>query len=297
MGKILLPAQKAARVGRFNVKDYAFQMFVNPVNVLANRWFQPLTHVSSGGGPRVCGLSCQRRKRGKRVGQRSAVAHSSAQYVPGVFCKQIGPERGCRLNPALTAKPVVEVNMAASSPKRILPVLEGRNGPSIIERFWAKVERRIADECWPWTASLNSNGYGRFKLASYEQVTASRVALAVTTGVEPEGMHALHSCDNPRCCNPAHLRWGTTQDNMRDKIERGRVRNGNQSGFSNPRARLTPEHLAQIVDGLHRGLSNKQIAEGLPIGHSMVSRIRVGISYPAEAAALGWTPTNGGQRK
>ena len=25
--------------------------------------------------------------------------------------------------------------------------------------------------------------------------------------------HALHSCDNPSCCNPDHLRWGTAQEN------------------------------------------------------------------------------------
>lgn len=45
----------------------------------------------------------------------------------------------------------------------------------------------------------------------------------------PDGMHILHSCDNPRCCNPEHLRIGTHQDNMNDKVSRGR------SGLGAPR--------------------------------------------------------------
>ena len=42
---------------------------------------------------------------------------------------------------------------------------------------------------------------------------------------------ALHSCDNPICCNPKHLSWGSAQDNMTDKCNKGRyVGNNNQKG-------------------------------------------------------------------
>jgi hypothetical protein len=75
---------------------------------------------------------------------------------------------------------------------------------------------------------------------------------------------------------------------MDDKTERGRHRNGRLTGFRNPRAKLTPEQLAEVIAGFKRGLNNTQIAASLPIGHSMVSRIRLGLSYPAEAKALGW---------
>ena len=34
--------------------------------------------------------------------------------------------------------------------------------PDIVARFWAKVDRRGDDECWPWLASTRSKGYGAF---------------------------------------------------------------------------------------------------------------------------------------
>jgi hypothetical protein len=43
------------------------------------------------------------------------------------------------------------------------------------------------------------------------------------SGVDVKDLFVLHSCDNPPCCNPNHLRTGTAKDNSRDMVERGRL--------------------------------------------------------------------------
>jgi len=99
----------------------------------------------------------------------------------------------------------------------------------IENRFWEKVDHdsKSDDECWQWTASTDRDGYGRFKIDE-NNCKAHRVALALDDGeikrLDEFGI-VRHSCDNPACCNPAHLREGTQKDNMRDMSERGRASN------------------------------------------------------------------------
>jgi hypothetical protein len=39
----------------------------------------------------------------------------------------------------------------------------------------------------------------------------------------PNDRVVMHSCDNPPCVNPAHLRVGTQLENMRDAKSKGRL--------------------------------------------------------------------------
>ena len=95
-----------------------------------------------------------------------------------------------------------------------------------MERFWSKVNK--TDVCWYWTAYRDDKGYGTFGLNGKLQ-KAHRVAYELTYGAIPDGAHILHSCDNPPCVNPAHLRAGTRSDNMRDKVARGHDYNTNKT--------------------------------------------------------------------
>lgn len=93
----------------------------------------------------------------------------------------------------------------------------------IADRFWAKVRRAGPDDCWEFTGYRNRQGYGRIK-RNGRIAPASWVALELDGQVRPTSEHcALHSCDNPPCCNPAHLRWGTQVENRRDAMLRGRA--------------------------------------------------------------------------
>ena len=92
----------------------------------------------------------------------------------------------------------------------------------IAVRFWEKVDRRTAGECWPWIAAV-SHGHGRFSMSRKEgMVAAHRVAFQLVNGTLPACVR--HTCDNTVCVNPAHLVAGDHADNMRDMAERERSR-------------------------------------------------------------------------
>ena len=89
--------------------------------------------------------------------------------------------------------------------------------------FIRKVANAVSDECIFWPYGKDNNGYGFVNHKGRKQ-KAHRLALMIATGRSPgPGIEACHSCDNPGCVNPAHLRWGTHADNMLDMVVRGRT--------------------------------------------------------------------------
>lgn len=88
---------------------------------------------------------------------------------------------------------------------------------------WVEV-LNVADlgVCWEWKGSLDGWGYGALRTLEGRQEAAHRVAYRVWVGPIPEDKILLHSCDVPKCINPAHLRLGTDAENARDRDSRGR---------------------------------------------------------------------------
>lgn len=133
------------------------------------------------------------------------------------------------------------------------------------ESFWARVDKRGPDECWPWKGKrFSEHGYGEvwFEGASRR---AHRVAFRLTHGYYPP--YTRHSCDNYPCCNPAHLLEGTHAENMADKVERDRQPKGETS----PNARLT---VADILAIRRDERGHRRVAKDFGLNPGHVSRIR-----------------------
>lgn len=56
---------------------------------------------------------------------------------------------------------------------------------------------------------------------------AHRLAYFLHHGHIDPKLDVLHGCDNPPCCNPAHLTQGTDAENIGDAMKRGRPHRGN----------------------------------------------------------------------
>lgn len=147
--------------------------------------------------------------------------------------------------------------------------------PNIVIRFWEKT-RDVPSQpgCLEWHAYRNSTGYGKFTLFGRSEY-AHRVAYELSVGRIPDGRHVLHTCDNPACVAPWHLRVGTHDENMRARTARGRG-GGPESG---PGKKLTADD-ARLIRRLNdEGWTYNQLASRFGVTHYHIGRIVRGVSW------------------
>lgn len=86
-------------------------------------------------------------------------------------------------------------------------------------RFWSHVDRRANDECWPWTAVVDSkSGYGQFAVNG-RSVPAHRWAYQHFVAAVPVELHVDHvranGCTRRDCVNwVRHLEPVTPRENV-----------------------------------------------------------------------------------
>lgn len=143
-----------------------------------------------------------------------------------------------------------------------------------LKNYWTKVDRRGPDECWPWLGAATDRGYGQCGAGG--KCLATHVALAITGQPRPSEHHlALHSCDNPPCVNPAHLRWGFVIDNVADRKARGRCRPFGRNwprGERHRNAKLTTDLVRYIRQSPATTL---ELAAELGVTNQCISRVRL----------------------
>ena len=136
----------------------------------------------------------------------------------------------------------------------------------IKRQFWAKVLEGGPEECWPWQGYTKPSGHG---LTSYQSYTihAHRKAWILTHGPIRGGLSVNHHCDNPLCCNPAHLYLGTRADNMIDRWAPDTKRG--QRPYTTA---LPPERIEELYALRLDGMTLKDCAEHFGVHMATVCR-------------------------
>lgn len=116
-------------------------------------------------------------------------------------------------------------------------------------------------------------GYGRINVQSgggVKSFAAHRIAYEIYNG-KLDGLIVRHTCHNPRCINPKHLRSGTHKENAMDRVKAGRC--ATQKGDRNGNAKTTAGDREEIRRRRAAGETLKSIASDYGIHFSTVSAI------------------------
>jgi hypothetical protein len=166
-----------------------------------------------------------------------------------------------------------------------MPLKRGHNlsDEEFVQWFDDQLET-LNNGCKIWTRRKNEKGYGRLRIRNGKMGYANRVALERKLGRPiAMGMCALHSCDNPPCCNPEHLREGTNTDNMKERQEKGRQSRGEARsllfrGEKNGSSKLTEIQVRDIIEQKGK-VTQESLAEKYNTFQSTISKIQLGLRW------------------
>lgn len=149
--------------------------------------------------------------------------------------------------------------------------------PNSPDDFWIKV-KKVPGSCWEWIGGRSVQGYGKWTFAD-RTVVAHRFSWQIVNGPIPKGAMILHSCDNPPCVNPSHLRLGSHRENMEDRQKRGRT-----ARHGNPRLTWDKAEKIRALDAA--GTGRASIAKRFCVTEACVSMIVSGKRWKIRPHAL-----------
>lgn len=133
------------------------------------------------------------------------------------------------------------------------------------------------DDCLIWPFGSFPSGYAQMSDQGHK-TNASRYICAVAHGAPPSDIHeAAHSCGNGHggCVSPNHLRWATPIENNSDKTEHGTALNGEK----NHRSKLTSSDVAEILNKLKMGETQRTVAKQYGVSQPTISLIVQGKNW------------------
>lgn len=188
----------------------------------------------------------------------------------------------------------------------------------MLYKHWDRHLKPDADTgCWIWTGGKDRKGYGSLSLPGHRRWRAHRLAYVEAFGPIPQGTFVCHRCDNPPCCNPAHLFIGTPAENSADMVRKGRstwgdrnpsrlyperVRRGDQHplrlhperhvrGEGHPQAKMTDELVLAIRRAYQAGATQADLCRTFCVSSGRMSHLVRGTSW----AHLPLNPTDNQQ--
>ena len=140
--------------------------------------------------------------------------------------------------------------------------------------FQASLDKSAGPQgCWPWTGNRSFYGYGRTYLNG-KRVYSHRVALEIALGRPIKtGLCVCHHCDNPPCCNPAHLFEATQAENLRDMMRKGRHVSRGLNGEEYGRLKLTVTDVLEIREAYAHGETQVSLARRFPCFRPAIGKI------------------------
>jgi hypothetical protein len=119
---------------------------------------------------------------------------------------------------------IVRSDMLKNGDVKSCGCLHSPNDTEYLERIKQKLlaKSHKVDDCLVWNGnSKHTFGYGWINIRK-KYIGAHRASWLVFKGKIPLNMCVCHICDNPSCINPEHLFLGTSSDNCKDRVKKGR---------------------------------------------------------------------------